>query len=202
MSLILIDIHVQGTWQFISAQLLLNFGEEHLLRDDLESVLHVTSWVPLRYCAHNLNAMDLSRLLINVFDAGYITPDGVSVGGREKKYAILSLRIAIDVQFTNNPELQSLIMDLTKLISVRYEPPPTEEGYWQRDIIATATFSSPEDAAKALEKTMVVQYEKRMKELNTSDRVLEIFDRHLQDPDKWPKNDAAKANEVLDDYAC
>lgn len=57
----------------------------HTLTDDLESFLHVLSWVALRFTPHQLTTKDLTDLLVTVFDNAYVEDDGCPRGGRAKR---------------------------------------------------------------------------------------------------------------------
>ncbi|KAI6005425.1 hypothetical protein EDC04DRAFT_2527025, partial [Pisolithus marmoratus] len=43
------DMPEKGTWQFISALLLMKPGQLHALKDDIESFMHVLGWTVLSY---------------------------------------------------------------------------------------------------------------------------------------------------------
>jgi hypothetical protein len=56
---------VQGTWQFMSATMLMSSKTPvRTLADDLESFLHVSSWVALRFSPHGLTSTALTDLLV------------------------------------------------------------------------------------------------------------------------------------------
>ena len=48
----------------------------HTLMDDLESFLHVLSWVALWFTPHDLSSKALTDLLANMFDHSYEDDDG------------------------------------------------------------------------------------------------------------------------------
>lgn len=81
---------VQGTWPFISAQLLMaRDPRPHLLRDDLESFVHVLFYHVLRYRPMYPEGSDERLVLIDnlneVFDgARWRVPNGRVVGGKAK----------------------------------------------------------------------------------------------------------------------
>jgi len=60
----------QGTYQFVSARLLLNTTQEHVhnVGDDLESFVHVLTWAAIKYASNELTPANRSHHLKN-FDS-------------------------------------------------------------------------------------------------------------------------------------
>ncbi|KAF8972156.1 hypothetical protein BDZ97DRAFT_1650439 [Flammula alnicola] len=67
-----------GTWQFISARLLLNKAQEHKVGDDLESFVHDLTWSAIKYARNSLTAEDRTEVLMR-FDTSLN-----KIGGQRK----------------------------------------------------------------------------------------------------------------------
>src|ERR1700722_18683301 len=93
----------------------------HTLADDLESFLHVLSWVALRFMGHRLTSQNLTDVLTMMFDSSYEDEDGIAKGGRAKKNFLIAAEILAS-GFRNN-NIVSLLAVLTKTIAARYEEP-------------------------------------------------------------------------------
>ena len=93
----------------------------HTLADDLESFLHVLSWVALRFMGHRLTSQNLTDVLTMMFDSSYEDEDGIAKGGRAKKNFLIAAEILAS-GFRNN-NIVSLLAVLTKTIAARYEVP-------------------------------------------------------------------------------
>lgn len=74
---------LQGTWQFMSAALLLNHYKMSKLEDDLESFFHVLLYIALRYLCHNFLPQDVAEFMNQYFDAMGHREHGM-VGGHTK----------------------------------------------------------------------------------------------------------------------
>jgi hypothetical protein len=180
-----IHIHQQGTWQFISAALLLNVEKLHELQDDRESSLHLLTWIALRYTAHNLKPRDLSGLL-EMFDETFFSDQGVN-GGRIKRGHLGTQYIPTVVKFNNRPQLDKLIEELTDVFAVRYEVEPKQEVQERFRILEET--NKPNDPAIA--DHVVPRYRKRQNDLVDSNWLVGTFRRHLADRGAWPEDDKA-----------
>jgi hypothetical protein len=58
-----LDLPSQGTFQFISARLLINETLGHRVGDDLESFVHVLTWIAIKYARNRLTAPERTWLL-------------------------------------------------------------------------------------------------------------------------------------------
>src|ERR1700722_1171102 len=103
----------------------------HTLADDLESFLHVLSWVALRFTSHDLDSKALTDLLTTMFDHSYLGEDGSARGGLSKKMSLVSGEIP-KIGF-RQPILQKLLEDLTTTLAVRYEGRPPDDGRAEQD---------------------------------------------------------------------
>src|ERR1700738_2877404 len=152
--------------------LLTNPNAQHTLADDLDSFLHVLSWVARRYMPHALDSAELSKLMQDLFDDAYEGLDGSVRGGRAKKDAILADTVPRRSGF-HNPMIASLLKKLTRTIAVRYEDPPTEEDS-----------DGPASYKEALKK-----YTRRRAQIEPSDWMLDIFREAVENRSAWPADD-------------
>ncbi|KAI0762371.1 hypothetical protein C8Q74DRAFT_1184099, partial [Fomes fomentarius] len=74
-----------GTWQFLSAHVLLNLRKKILLEDEMESWLHLLLYFAIRYLPHN--CVDVGSFIHNYFDA-YTEHDGEYFCGEKKHNAV------------------------------------------------------------------------------------------------------------------
>ncbi|KAG6812335.1 hypothetical protein H0H87_009870, partial [Tephrocybe sp. NHM501043] len=76
---------LQGTWQFMSSQLLLGNHTVHTIQDDMESFVYVVLYHGLRYLEHN-GRLSVPVILARIFDSEEIDNDGIVRGGIDKKW--------------------------------------------------------------------------------------------------------------------
>ncbi|KAG7090292.1 hypothetical protein E1B28_011889 [Marasmius oreades] len=117
-----------GTWQFMSARLLLaTAGEDvpHLMADDLESFFHVLCWVALKHAEHLLSDLEVVKMLRAIFDEVFYMP-GRTLGGTGKVDALGALKMKRNGKFNAGP-VKDLIIDLEQIFQVRYIETPSEE---------------------------------------------------------------------------
>jgi len=173
---------LQGTWQFMAALLLMSpHPLVHELADDLESFLHVLSWVALCFMPHAWNPKRLSQCLQDVFDFSWVDADGTAQGGKHKKSFLLE-RDILTAGLTN-PKMNSLLLRLLTTFAARYQVPPV-------------VFANDEGSQKEFE-SWTVNHAKKLKNLDSSDWMLATFQEALEDPVAWPEADKSVANEVF-----
>jgi hypothetical protein len=97
----------------------------HTLADDLESFLHVLSWVALRFTPHDLDSKSLTDHLIDMFDHLYEGEDKFSRGGLSKMAYIVAG--VIPKSRFHHPILPMLLTELTGTWAVHYEDCPSEK---------------------------------------------------------------------------
>jgi len=158
--------------------LLINKGAKHTLQDDLESFLHVLSWVALRYMPHGYDADELDDIMKACFDHAYEGLDGSVKGGRNKKEHIISG--AIPRSGFHNPEITTLLRTLNRIFAARYQDPSSLEGL-EEDLY--------EPTLRA--------YQKALEALANSDWMLSTFRNAVEDRTVWPKDDESKPNPIL-----
>ncbi|KAK0495542.1 hypothetical protein EDD18DRAFT_1392243 [Armillaria luteobubalina] len=76
-----------GTWQFISAKLLLDPSAPRTITDELESLLHVLTWVSIMFTPTAMSPVDLFSMLRLHYDEIWGDPDQ-PMGGLGKRTAI------------------------------------------------------------------------------------------------------------------
>src|ERR1700733_15311165 len=107
----------------MSSMLLMNTNHVHTLADDLESFLHVLSWVALRFTPHGSSSKALTDLLVSMFDHSN-EDDGGSKGGTAKRNYLSGAQILkSDFQ---HPILPALLEELTATCAIRYEKRPSD----------------------------------------------------------------------------
>ena len=181
---------IQGTWQFMSAMLLMSSTPPvHTLADDLESFLHVLSWVALRFTPHGLSSKALTDLLVSMFDHSY-EDDGYSRGGTAKRNNLIGAQILkSDFQ---HPILPALLEELTATCAVRYEksPPDKElEAYHELQV-------QQSDMLRNLfvQNSAAAKYERKIAALENSDWMIKTFNEALADVSAWPSEDRSDPN--------
>ncbi|KAF9479142.1 hypothetical protein BDN70DRAFT_984982 [Pholiota conissans] len=172
---------LQGTWQFMSAKLQTSEIPLHPVRaDDLESFLHVISWIALRYVPSELSAEDRTGYLTSVFDSYRSRPNGMTVGGPHKRTFLTNRTIVREGKFEHGP-LLSLLEELTETCAARYEE-----------------FLLPLNPGKlsAWKALQIADHKERLERLATSEWIIDLFAEYLKSP-LWPKDDKAVENPLL-----
>jgi hypothetical protein len=150
----------------------------HTLADDLESFLHVLSWVALLYTSHALGPAELSHDVTRVFEASW-TDAGLSYGGASKQEFLVAG--SITKSGFHNLEMVALLRTLTATFAARYMVPPTITKYTdqiKRDLIPLRT----------------QELQEQLQSLETSEYVLATFEAALEDRQAWPLHDKSKPN--------
>jgi hypothetical protein len=164
----------------------------HTITDDLESFLHVLSWVALRFARHQLTPKGLTDLLVQVFDNAYVEDDGSPRGGLGKQNFMIAR--TIKKSGFHHPILPKLFQDLTEVYAVRYDEPPSDA-----DIAEFHRLRAEDPAmAKAMEHygAKVPEYERKMAALGSSDWMLQRFTEALADVKLWPPGDKSQMNQL------
>ncbi|KAI0308469.1 hypothetical protein OF83DRAFT_245998 [Amylostereum chailletii] len=146
------------------------FSRKHLLRDDLESIVHVLTHHVLRYRPAGFPTVKLAKTLEDIFDNHFVV-DGQSEGGERKAdyfrggaYFTTEALIAS----TLHPQLVALMSALRGLFYYFYQSPNV--------VRASQIPQSIVDAA--------------LRALDTADKFIAVFKEHLE-ADGWPENDGA-----------
>jgi hypothetical protein len=148
-------------------------GKKHELVDDLESFLHVVTWVALCFSPHNLSQKSLEELLLRAYDEGHIERSGLEVGGEGKRAALLSGGVAARVKFKDRSKLDALLKVLAKGLAARYEDD---------------SFIEYEEVERAV---MLTYHQKRTERVQTSNWMLKQGRDALQVRGDWRDADNA-----------
>ncbi|KAF9470776.1 hypothetical protein BDN70DRAFT_653456 [Pholiota conissans] len=168
------DSDRSGTWQFMSARLQSSHTPLHPERaDDLESLLHVLTWVALKYVPNGLSPARLTDILTGVFDFSSADDSGY-VSGLGRKSQFLCAR-TISECGSQHTALLMLMIDLTNMCASRYEHLAKEHGTTLKDF-RTA--------------------KKRRRLLGSSDWFIKRFAKALEMPG-WPIDDGPVDNPMV-----
>ncbi|KAG7087838.1 hypothetical protein E1B28_013776 [Marasmius oreades] len=110
-----------GTWQFISARILLLTGQDmlHTVADDLESFFHVLCWVAIQYVEHDLSDRKIIDFVRSVYDHS-TQENGRDTGGKNKQDAILLKNFSESVKFRGGP-LSQMIEAIEHILCCWYQ---------------------------------------------------------------------------------
>lgn len=173
----------QGTWQFMSANLMKQ--GVHTFLDDLESSLYVVLWVTLIYSEVSDRDQALT-VLVNTLDPQIINNNP----GYAKEDFLSGRSLLRYIQFPGRPALHNLLKNLATLFWYRYAPTPQN----------MSRFLKVEEVMKTLEDPMVIeliedshckQYNDGTKKLNYT-TVIEYFNDALEERSSWPVDDSPK----------
>ncbi|GJJ09164.1 hypothetical protein Clacol_003386 [Clathrus columnatus] len=164
-----------GTWQFISCRLLKDPTAAQGLTDDVESFIHVLTWVSFRYAKHNSPDEAVLVFLTSVFDYAWTGKDGLTKGGNNKTNYLSSPSQLKETEF-ENPFLKTLLTKITNTISFRYRAEPSLEDA---------------DDDEATLNRLLNAHQKRLKRLEDSEWIVSEFASALNSPD-WPVDDEAR----------
>ncbi|KAI3618242.1 other 1 protein kinase [Moniliophthora roreri] len=165
-----------GTWQFMSATLLLGESSHHTRADDLESFFYVLCWVTLKLGPHRLPKAATAKLIQRWFDYA-IAVDGVITGGENKWTGLKSREMRDDAKFLPGP-LKDLIVDFEDLVAVRCEMPPSDEDRVQ--YARALKMFPPNDPFVVREPAH--KYETKITRLEDWGWIYERFCRAMEDP--------------------
>ena len=165
----------------------------HTLADDLESFLHVLSWVALRFMPHDLDSKALTDLLVAMFDHSYEGEDGFARGGMVKKNFLMVGEVS--KSGFRHPILPMLLKDLSATCAVRYEDRPSDEDLAE---FHKMRLEQPQMLEVGfVRNSAVAQYERRMTALETSDWMLATLAKALANRNTWPPHDKSVANPLF-----
>ena len=184
----------QGTWQFMSANLLRHPGTVHTLTDDLESFLHVLGWMTLRHvpAIDSYGALRRGKDMV-MFDEHYREQGHSERGGEDKAQAFEAGRYPSRIfQPRCETPLLKLVQELSKPFKSLYGDPPTEEDRDKVNVPKSQHDQDLEDLSRDIRR-----YDRDMEQLKSSswfiDQIRKAFNR--QD---WPVDDKADENLPID----
>ncbi|KAK0495533.1 hypothetical protein EDD18DRAFT_1254496 [Armillaria luteobubalina] len=163
----------QGTWQFISAKLLLDPSAPHTITDELESFLHVLTWVSIMFTPTAMSPVDLSSTLRLCYDEIWGAPEQ-PMGGMSKRTAIQSGMSSIRM-------LELASTNLDELLS----PLNSSFGAWYGSELYCMLLEEDPPIAQTM-----------LDRLRDHGWMLELITTALQHRNAWPANDCARLNSV------
>ncbi|KAH9936627.1 uncharacterized protein B0H18DRAFT_1165258 [Fomitopsis serialis] len=138
-----------GTWQFISAVLLVYPGTfPHEVWHDLESFIHVLHWMCLRFqnTDYSENPVRLRRLVSSIYESSEGAVRGISTGGFEKMKLMQEGRVPFALvggsAGERSPGLHTLLLKLAALYKEHYR-------WFKPKLPASASASAKSQTAKA-----------------------------------------------------
>jgi hypothetical protein len=190
------NIDFQGTWQFLSANLIGQMNgvhTTHTLQDDLESSIYVLIWMTLMYS----ETSDKSQ--VPSFLSGVLDPKPFGPTGSYGKADFLKARTFLQrVKFPGRAALHNLITQLAELFAVRYEDEPTKSQYDVADFLLKNVTNSPDalEFQRAYEETPAFLYHRRMEHLSGYQYTISLFQDALRDRASWPVDDFAVKQDI------
>jgi len=184
------QISLQGTWQFMSAMILGDRSKVQGRVDDLESFLHVLSWVPIRYLDNTMTDQARSKHLKEVFDE-VTFEDGFTLGGEQKRTRLVyGSYIPRTLAFNKPSPLLQLLKDIAEVFKWRYIEIP--EDVRQRFTVGIATLipGTPSYVAYTVDST-VHKHDSAMKKLADASWFLDTLNFSLSSDFTWPTDDEA-----------
>lgn len=176
-----------GTWQFTAIRLLREHdnGETPVAQrvDDVESFLHVLTWMALRYTTHSLTLGDLASILRDNFDASYVTA-GRTYITRTRASNLVSGEVLDAAKFANKGIL-TVLRSLMGTLRHRYKVPELTERRPTEDDIKEYEFA-------------VQRQTKALKLLDKNDAWLPtLLTDHLDDDEiRWEPNHQKVLHEI------
>ncbi|KAG7093803.1 hypothetical protein E1B28_007445 [Marasmius oreades] len=179
-----------GTWQFISAKLLLAKKPTlHVLADDLESYFHVLSLQVLKYTKHGMPLYDLANYIKKVYEEVSVVGEGSAdshrppQGGHSKSWSLVVRSMTLLP--VPNDVLHSLLDDLEDVLRVRYLPKPRDadkKGLRDIERLEQELATAQGERRKILRQTHAAwqaarEYTEYTKRLEDHNLVLGLFDR-------------------------
>ncbi|KAI5115958.1 hypothetical protein M0805_002677 [Coniferiporia weirii] len=190
-----------GTWQFMSAALLQNpRTKHHTYSDDLESFLHLATYMNMLYTQTNYSTDKLDDLAVymQMYDEDAIrrgTEFSYAIGGKTKRLMLISgCYIPKDLTFTGRPRLNRLLRSVSLLFRSIYQ----EEVDEPNDVLDPEGVNhSGEDAVRKAERREA-QKNAEIVLLNkfsegTGTKIHRAFRRILGDESAWPTDDASRS---------
>ncbi|GJJ09173.1 hypothetical protein Clacol_003395 [Clathrus columnatus] len=187
-----------GTWQFIACRLLKDPTAAQGFTDDVESFIHVITWVSFRYAKHNLPYEAVLAFLTSVFNHAWTGKDGFTKGGRTKMNYLTSPSQLMETEF-QNPILKELLLNITEKIAVRYTRAPPFTDAEVVNFLTNAEGLEKLDSAALISKLASIRqtnHEDKLRMLEDSEWIINEFASVLGSSG-WPANDEAKKYEKI-----
>ena len=195
----------QGTWQFMSANLVKDASAVHTFQDDLESSFWLLLWTAIMFTQSSLSIEHRSKFIWEAFE----------LGGEMKRSVLLSQTIlkfpGSCNDFSNDPHLQPplfpdrcslymLLKDLADLFCTRYWQP--DLGDWRSLATVEKLMATQGDVMEDVIQTLpAYRYQRNQAKLQDHCYTIECFARHLKGND-WPQNDKAVGQKLTEVALC
>lgn len=192
---------LQGTWQFMAADLVSNPAIDHTFVHDLESAFYVVFWLAVRFLPNSLDPERRSLVMTDLFSPR--TFDNV---GSISKLNWMARAVANTREFkvTNNPILSGLITSLAPYFQARHVTP--EDNTPPADNPVFGALSTPTPTPTSTDPTPSIPVappepeNPYLRHLSDHEAVIRLFGQTL-DPEnpvlkkmnyEWPKDDHAQ----------
>lgn len=202
-------IDLQGTWQFMAADLVENPNIDQTFIHDIESTFFVLLWMSILYIKSNWDRNRRSSFVSSIFHPRLFG----SSGGSTKIMFMCSEQPDI-LDLHNNTPLTQLLRDLKELLAIRHKKRPEKAPHGHRldikDMIQQAlhrqetesastpvgTDASPRDEEEF--QARVADYETRMAALKNHDIVIFAITRAIEDKHTlWPAIEPAEKQDFF-----
>lgn len=162
-----------GTWEFISAKVLLDPTAPRTVTDDLESFLHVLTWVTILLTPTEMSPQTLAATLRICYSGIWGTPDD-PIGGMSKGTSLAAGRMSSRMFRLLNPKLHQLVDTLYATF-----------GAWYGSDLYVITLEEDPLAIQEL-----------LDRLRDHKWMLDTITNVLSDADAWPADDRSHANSL------
>ena len=187
----------QGTWPFMSANLVEDASAAHMFQDDLESSLWLLLWTTIMF----------TQLLLSIERRSKFMRETFELGGQQKRSVLLSQTIldrdTYCDDFPNDPQpplfpnqcsLYLLLRDLVDLFHNCYWRP--EPADWRTLATVEKFVAAQGDIMQDIRENLpAYRYQQFQKRLQDHRYMIKCFARHLQGND-WPQGDKAVKQEL------
>lgn len=167
----------------MSAALVCQTGQQHELKDDLESSIYVLLWVALMY-SKTSDSMQAFLFITHVLN--HNQPFG-TVGFYHKSHFLVARTFLAHTKFIHRPALDKLVEDLACLLGTRYMKAPSDKEREEAEAMRVRTIKDP-TLLDFYHKMGPCVFDDRMSKLENHHATINLFETALSDPD-WPEND-------------
>ncbi|VDC01400.1 unnamed protein product [Peniophora sp. CBMAI 1063] len=180
-----------GTWRYIAAELQIGLPPRpHLLRDDLESFVHVLFYHVFRYrplfAADSPDQRRLLSSMSSVFEAASAQPNGRVYGGHHKGQYLCDRTSHFDARILRQqlrPEsLYELLKGAREVFTQLYSEAPVIGNVGSKRIRTRR-----EEELKKYEDALAIA----TKRVETSAHIISVFDLWIEQEHEWPSDDGA-----------
>ncbi|EIW78343.1 hypothetical protein CONPUDRAFT_156340 [Coniophora puteana RWD-64-598 SS2] len=161
------------------------------LQDDLESFLHVLTWVVVRYSRSNLSGNERAAYLKMVFDKAKPVEGGIRGGEKKRELLKNGDEWTPSEWLTNSPlehsPLNGLLNELAKTLGVRYRPAHSDARLQRIDSLLEEATG---ETQVVLLESAPYQYRLHQQRISNHDWMIKTMQAAV-DGVGWPDNDKA-----------